>query len=1085
MRHTISAGLAITLGVGLAVPAWWPGTSAQAPAPLEWQDPAIVGVNKEPPRATFRIYPDEAQAKAGKPNASPYYRSLNGDWKFHWVAKPADRPVDFFRTTFDDAGWKTIRVPSNWQLEGYDVPIYVNISYPWGVADPPHIPAHNNPVGSYRTRVTIPASWAGRDVYVTFGGVESAFYLWVNGERVGYSEDSRTPAEFNITKYVKDGENLLAVEVYRWSDASYLEDQDFWRLSGIFRDVTLWSAGPLHLRDLQIRTEFDAAYRNAELRIEAQINNGSTAATAAGVRAVLLDAAGVEAGRATAAIDRVPAGETATVTLVQAVEAPRKWSAESPHLYTLVLSLLDASGQVVEAIPQKVGFRKVEMKDGQLMVNGRPILIKGANRHEHDADTGHYATVEQMVRDVRLMKRHNLNAVRTSHYPNDPAWYDLCDQFGLYVIDEANIESHGMGYAPSRTLGNNPVWKAAHLDRTIRMVERDKNHPSVIIWSLGNEAGDGVNFEATSAWVKQRDPSRPVQYEQAGRKAHTDIFVPMYMRPRDVAEYGSKPQPKPLIQCEYAHAMGNSTGNFREYWDLFYGNPQLQGGLIWDWVDQGIRTRIPAAGVRQNRPERTLLPGLELEHGFRRVDKTGTYLAYGGDFGPLDVPSDYNFCMNGLVDADRRPHPGLLVVKRNYQYVHVKPVDLAAGKVTVTNWHDFTPLDQVLAGRWAVQADGATVSRGAIPPMTLGPRESGEITLPLPPLAPRPGVEYFLDVSWVLKADAPWGGRAGDEMAYDQFKLPAWKPAVPTPAGGPALILTDGADAVTVAGAAFTVQFSKANGTMASLTYRGTELVHRPLMPDFWRAWTDNDRGARLQTRLNVWRVASESWDLKSVHTVRAADGSVRVDVDAIIPVVSSAYRVSYTVFPSGDIFVDASFAPGVEKLPMLPRFGMQMAMPAGFEQVAWFGPGPEETYADRNEARVGRYSGTIDAQWTEYSKPQENGNKVDVRWLAVTNKAGVGLLAVGLPHLSAAVRHYTHEDIWNARHAYELTRRPETFISLDDRQMGVGGDDSWGALAHEPYQLPAKPYGYRFRLRPFSAAIDGPPGVLARRSPR
>jgi beta-galactosidase len=532
--------------------------------------------------------------------------------------------------------------------------------------------------------------------------------------------------------------------------------------------------------------------------------------------------------------------------------------------------------------------------------------------------------------------------------------------------------------------------------------------------------------------------------------------------------------------------MGNSTGNLREYWDLFYSNPQLQGAFVWDWVDQGIRTRVPSPGARQDRPARALLAGPEFEGGFRRVDRTGTYLAYGGDFGPLDVPTDYNFCMNGLVDADRRPHPGLLAVKRNYQYVHVKPLDLAAGAVKVTNWHDFTPLDEVLAGRWAVQADGAAVASGAIPPLKLGPRESRDVTLPLPPITPQPGVEYFLDVSWTLKANAPWGGRLGDEMAYDQFKLPANRRAIPaaqTPAA--TLALADGPDSVTVSGQAFAVQFDKAAGTMRSLRYRGTELVQRPLLPDFWRAWTDNDRGARLQTKLNVWRLASESWQAQGVRAAQAPDGSVRVDVDAVIPVISSAYTVAYTIFPSGDIYVAASFTPGLDTLPMLPRFGMQMAMPPGFERVAWLGPGPEETYSDRNEARVGRYSGTVDGQWTEYSKPQENGNKSGVRWLAVTNAKGVGLLAVGMPHLSAAVRHYTHEDIWNARHTHELSRRPETYVNLDDRQMGVGGDDSWGALAHEPYQLTAKAYSYRFRLRPFATAIDGAADALAKRAPK
>jgi len=630
------------------------------------------------------------------------------------------------------------------------------------------------------------------------------------------------------------------------------------------------------------------------------------------------------------------------------------------------------------------------------------------------------------------------------------------------------------------------------MDRTARMVERDKNHPSVIIWSLGNEAGDGVNFEATSAWVHQRDPSRPVQYEGAGLKPHTDMHVPMYARPKDIAAYASKPQTRPLILCEYAHAMGNSTGNFSEYWDLFYSQPQLQGGLIWDWVDQGIRTRIPAAGARQDHPERRLQPGPEFQFGFRRVDKAGTYLAFGGDFGPIDVPSDFNFCMNGLVNADRTPHPGLLVVKKNYQYVHARPVDLAAGTVEITNWHDFTSLDDVLAGRWMVQADGRTIATGVVPALKLGPREKTPVTLPLPATPPQPGVEYWLDLSFRLKRNTAWGGRIGDEMAYEQFRLPDAvvpasghaTPGAATAGAAGALRLTDTADAVTVAGALFTAVFDRRAGTLFSLKYRGTEIVKRGLLPDFWRAWTDNDRGAKLQTKLDVWRQASGSWKVDSMEATQTDTGAVRVDVKASIPAIASTYTVSYTIYGAGDIVVDASFAPGKSDLPMLPRFGMQMAMPASFERVSWYGPGPEETYSDRNEARVGRYHGTVDAQWTDYSKPQENGNKADVRWMAITNGQGVGLLAVGMPFLSAAVRHFTHEDMWNAKHSYEMTKRPEVYVNLDFKQMGVGGDDSWGALAHEPYQLPAKAYSYRFRLRPYSTVIDGTPDRLARKVP-
>ncbi|MCX6551635.1 MAG: DUF4981 domain-containing protein [Acidobacteria bacterium] len=1074
MRRGATAIWLILAGLIVMVGGWHAGPAAQAPPLPEWQDPAIVGINKESPRATFTAFPDGASALAGTRDRATAYQSLNGQWKFHWVPRPADRPAGFYRTDFDDRAWTTIRVPSDWQLEGYDVPIYTNITYPWGTPDPPHLPRH---------RFTVPASWAGRDVFLTFDGVASAFYLWMNGEKVGYSEDSRTPAEFNITKFLTPGENLVAVEVYRWSDASYLEDQDFFRLSGIFRDVTVWSAGPLRIRDLEVRADLDDACRNGRLSVRVQVHNGAAPVSSFGVQASLFNAGHVEIAKGTATVESTPAGTEVSAVITQDVAAPSRWSAESPYLYTLVVSLLDSRGRVVEAVPQAVGFRRVEMKGGQLLVNGRAILIKGTNRHEHDPDTGQYVTVEQMLRDVKLMKQHNLNAVRTSHYPNAPAWYDLCDRYGLYVVDEANIESHGMGYEPGLTLGNNPAWKAAHMDRTVRMVERDKNHPSVIIWSLGNEAGDGVNFEATYAWTKQRDPSRPVQYERAELRPHTDIYVPMYARPREIAAYASTPQARPLILCEYAHAMGNSTGNFREYWDLVYSQRQLQGGFIWDWVDQGMRTRIPTAGGRQQHPERRLLPGPEFQAGFRRVDKTGTYLAFGGDFGPPDVPSDFNFCMNGLVNADRTPHPGLLVVKKNYQYVHATPVDLSRGALAITNWFDFMNLDEVLAGQWRVQADGRTIASGAIPLLNLAPRESRIITLPLPAILPEPGVEYWLDLSFRLTHDTAWDGRVGDEMAYEQFRLPVQAPPGAIAAAAvPALDLSDSTDAVRVSGGPFKASIDKATGLLSSITYRGVDLVKTGPRPDFWRAWTDNDRGAQLQTKLDIWRQASTSWQVLSVAATRVDAGAVRVDVKASIPVISATYLLSYTLFGTGDIVVSAAFTPGRADLPMLPRFGMQMVMPAGFEQMSWFGPGPEETYSDRVEARVGLHRGTVDEQWTDYSKPQENGNKADVRWMALTDRRGVGLLAVGMPLLSAAARHYTHEDMWNAKHTYEMTKRPEVYVNLDFRQMGVGGDDSWGALAHEPYQLPAKPYSYRVCLRPFSAA-DGTPAQLAKKA--
>jgi beta-galactosidase len=1048
---------------------------AKAQAPPEWQDPSVVGVNREAPHASLTIYADRATALRGDRAASPYYRLLNGEWRFHWAAKPADRPVDFFKTTFDVSSWPTIPVPANWQLEGYDLAIYTNITYPWGKVDPPRIPAENNPVGSYRRTFVVPDTWRGRQIRLTFDGVASAFYAWVNGERVGFSKDSRTPAEFDITRFVRPGDNVLAVEVYRWSDGSYLEDQDFWRLSGIFRDVTLWSTGPIRVRDLDARATLDTMYRDGQLELVVRTRNDGDHPRKATIEAELLDKAGQRVfERLSQEVSIEPRMEM-PVAFTRAVPAVKPWSAESPSLYTLLVTLKDDEGRVVEVIPARVGFRTSEMKHGQFLLNGVPILFKGVNRHETDPDTGQYVTRESMLTDIRLMKQHNINAVRTAHYPNTPVWYDLCDEYGIYLVDEANIESHGMGYDAARTLGNDPAWRGAHMDRTVRMVERDKNHPSVVIWSLGNEGGDGVNFEATSAWIHQRDPSRPVQYERALLKPHTDLYVPMYSRPNDIAKYASTPQARPLVLCEYAHAMGNSTGNFSEYWDLIYSNRQLQGGFVWDWVDQGLRTLVPPRG------ERTERPGGSKLKASGAIAKGRTFLAYGGDFGPPGTPSDGNFCMNGLVAGDRTPHPGLQIVKKNYQYVRAKAIDLAAGTVEITNWHDFTMLGDALTGRWEVRADDRVVAAGAITDLDLAPRTSRRVTIPLPKITAEPGVEYWLDLSFRLRRASAWGGTIGQEMAWDEFKLPVSRENAPVELAAAAPVTVKETDAaITVAGTGFEITFDKARGTIGSWQFRGTELVSRGPLPDFWRAPTDNDIGAQLHKKLAVWRTAASDWQVSRMAVARLGDRAARVTIDATLPSIESTYQMSFTVLGTGDVVVDAGFTPGREGLPMLPRVGLQMVLPKGFEQVSWYGPGPEETYSDRKEARVNLYRGTVDGQWTDYSKPQENGNKVDARWIAVTNRAGVGLVAVGMPLLSAAVRHYTHADIESVRHTYEMTRREEVYLNLDFKQMGVGGDDSWGALAHEPYRLPSQAYRYQFRLRPY-VTTEHSPEKLAR----
>jgi beta-galactosidase len=1033
---------------------------ARADGRPEWLDPSVVGVNRERPRAVRCIYADAESALSGEKARSRYYRSLNGEWRFHWVAKPADRPVGFQAVDFDDSKWDTIPVPSNMELAGYGIPIYTNSAYPWGKADPPNIPEDNNPVGSYRRRFTLPENWQGRKVFLRFEGVASAFYVWINGERVGFSKGSRTDAEFDITRYVVPGENVVAVEVYKWSDGAYLEDQDFWRLGGIYRDVYLLSTGDLHVRDVETRVGLDAQYKDAQLTIRAWVRNAGDGAGHASVEIVLQDQAGrTAAGPLRERVD-VGGGEERVVAFDAAVKAPALWSAEHPNLYPLLITLRDKGGGVIEVIRSRVGFRTVDIKDGELCVNGVPILIKGVDRHEHDPDRGHAITAESMVRDIVTMKQYNINAVRTSHYPNQPIWYDLCDEYGLYLIDEANIESHGMGYG-ERTLAKDPAWLDAHMDRTMRMVERDKNHPSVIIWSLGNEAGFGPNFEATSAWIRQRDRSRPVQYERAELDKATDIVCPMYAPPKRLAACASKPQERPLILCEYSHAMGNSNGNLWMYWDLIYANRQLQGGFIWDWVDQGIRqpvARPPNSGY------------------IRPTAGEPTFWAYGGDFGPPGTPSDDNFCCNGLVSPDRAPHPGLFQVKKVYQNVRVRPVDLGAGQVEIRNWYDFTNLRELVTCTWSIQAAGETLARGRLEDLDIAPHTARTVRMPLVAITPEPGVEYFLDLSFSLKEDKTWA-KQGHEVAWEQFKLPveAAAPTVnPNEMPGVALKEEGAAIVVTASGNAWTVD--RASGLLRSWRYRETELIREPLRPHFWRAPIDNDRGNKMPKRQGVWRHAGLKLEAEEVAVRRVSEQVVEIALRAKLPAVASAYAMTYRFYGDGDVVVTGSFTPGDKKLPDMPRFGMQMAMPGAFDTIAWYGRGPQETYCDRKDARVDVYSGRVDEQYyQDYSEPGESGNKVDVRWIALTGKRGVGLLAVGMPLLSVNALPYTTDDLEGPKHPYELPKRDFVTVNLDLMQMGVGGDNSWGALPHPEYRIHPEARAYRFRLRAYDVNKASP----------
>ncbi len=1022
----------------------------------DWENPQMIGRNKEAPRATAVPFAEPEAALAGDPGASPWNISLNGEWRFNWAENPASRPVEFFRPEYDVSGWDLIPVPANWQLHGYGYPIYTNVRYPWGEPDPPRVPHDFNPVGSYRRVFAVPVGWQGRQIYLRFGGVSSAFYLWVNGHEVGYSQGSRTPAEFNVTEFLVPGENVVALEVYRYSDGSYLECQDFWRISGIFRDVDLYSWDELHIRDFQVHTDLDEDYRDADLGVEVWVRNLGDTPRPFTVEGQLFDMEGRLIADGLTATSDVDAAEEKVVRFDHSLSDPPKWSAEEPNLFRLVLTLKDADGTLLQSVSSNVGFREVEITDGQLLVNGVALLIKGTNRHEHDPDTAHVMSTEGMIHDILLMKQHNINAVRTSHYPDVPEWYDLTDRYGLYIIDEANIESHGIGYDPDTTLGNKPEWGEAHLDRTISMVERDKNHPSIIIWSLGNEAGDGVNFTATADWIRERDSSRPVHYERAELGPNTDIYCPMYERIPDIVEYATTYDDRPLILCEYSHAMGNSNGNLADYWDAIYRYERLQGGFIWDWVDQGLRQPVPG------KPD-------------------DFFFAFGGDFEPPGVYHDDNFLMNGLVSADRVPHPGLIELKKVYQYITVTAVDLARGEIEIDNGFAFIDLSQ-FEGFWEVQGDGEVLASGKMSSLDAPPSGSQKVRLRLPAIAPKPGVEYWLDLSFRLADDTPWANK-GHEVAWEQFELDmaAAAPKLDVAGMAPLTVAEDG-DRITVEGDGFAAVFDTATGSLASLRSGETELIRAGPRPNFWRAPTDNDRGNGFPERCAPWLAASENWrvSFSSVETVGPAEVKLRFEGE--FPDVDGAGSVSYTVLGSGDIVVEQDFAPGDGELPEVPRFGMQLEIPGGFETVTWYGRGPHESYWDRKVgARVGLWSGTVDEQFVDYSEPQENGNKTDVRWVSLTNERGEGLLVVGEPLVGFSVHHYTTDDLQTAKHSYQMERREDITLNVDMEQTGVGGDTSWGARTHDKYTLFAEPMSYSYRLRPL-AATDPPAAELARR---
>jgi len=1020
----------------------------------EWQDPQVVEQNREPAVATPFSFENPNLARTGDKSLSERYLLLNGSWDFYYSESPAERPKDFYLPSYKMKKWNKIRVPGNIELQGYGIPIYVNIWYEWTYQPkPPAVPTDQNPVGSYRRTFTLPDSWDGKQVFVHLEAVKSAFYIWLNGEKVGYSQGSKTPAVFNITPYLRKGKNLIALEVYRWSDGSWLEDQDFWRISGIERDVWLEARPDEQIRDFFWRSTLINDYSDGLVKIEAQVSNP-------GVK----DGLTIKASLFRHDTDVVPvwSGEEKLVsdkegkawaTFSDILEKPDCWSAETPSLYTLLLELKDKQGKSLETVSARVGFRSSEIRNGQLLVNGKAVLIKGVNRHEHDEYSGHVVTEEMMLKDIMLMKQHNINAVRTCHYPNDPRWYELCDLYGLYLIDEANIESHGMGYDPAYTLGNNPIFRKSHLDRTIRMVERDKNHPSVILWSLGNEAGDGVNFDATYDWIKSRDLSRPVHYERALGGRNTDVMCPMYPWISVLERYAQELQSKPFIMCEYAHAMGNSTGNLKDYWDVIRRHDQLQGGFIWDWVDQGL-AKYTADGTK--------------------------YWAYGGDFGPEGTPSDGTFCINGLVFPDRSVHPGLEEVKKVYQSIHFEALPFASNKVRLTNEYFFRDLS-AFDIHWELLEDGKVIEDGSIVAPAVGAGESRVFDLDLNLDLKKRNKEYFLNFYATLRKDEPLVP-AGTVLASGQFalgELPDKDMQIEAfeKSGSQQLDLQEDDASFIVSCGANAYSFNKKSGWLTEIRHGGRELLATPLVADFWRAPTENDFGSGTPDKLAVWHHFGDELKCNTLVPVLLEDRVLLV-AEFVHPGTGSTCKAEYTVNRNGELLISFSYDPGRDLLPDLPRFGMSLSTLPGYEQVTWFGRGPLENYCDRNTGSlVGLYSLAVDDFYVPYIAPEENGNRTDVRWMDIVDAEGHGLRIKGLPLFAFSALHYSPDNLdresRDGMHTSDLNKVPETWIHIDWKQMGVGGDDSWHSRTHAEYCIPSRPMEYKFIVYPLGPDQD------------
>ena len=1013
-----------------------------------WLDPEVNEVNTMAPRAAFFAYETENLAKADQKARSERYLSLEGKWKFNFSKDHDKAPRDFYSLKYDDSQWTDFPVPGILELNGYGDAIYSNNGYPWRTQfrpEPPFVEERNNYTGSYRKMVTVPADWKGERIYLLVGSATSNLMVWVNGKFVGYSEDSKVSAEFDLTKYLTPGkENLIAMQVMRWCDGSYLEDQDFWRFTGIAREVYLYARPQAHIADLFITPDLVNNYQDGtlEVKLNAVGAKGET------VMFSLKDKEGKEVAAQTAKV-----GGNGEVKVNFDIKNPLKWTAETPNLYTLYTTLMDGK-QVAEVVPQRVGFRKVEIKNAQVLVNGQPVLFKGANRHELDPVTGYVVSMDRMLEDIRVMKELNINAVRTCHYPNDPRWYELCDIYGIYMVAEANIESHGMGYG-DKTLAKEPTYEKAHLERNESNIKIYKNHPSIIFWSVGNEAGYGPNFEKAYDLVKAYDPSRPCQYEQAGQNGKTDIFCPMYYDYGGCDKYSQGDNPRPLIQCEYAHAMGNSMGGFKEYWDMVRKYPKYQGGFIWDFVDQGLRVK----------------------------NKQGkTIYAYGGDFGRYPT-SDHNFNCNGIINPDRKPNPHANEVRYYYQNIWATAKDLKAGEVEVYNENFFKSLDDVEL-QWTLESEGKVLANGRNA-LDIPAQQKRVVKLDGYSLPADVKGEVVLNLDFVLKKAEPMLD-AGYAVAREQFVVNPYT----FPTMESVLAVTSGkydtrkvekeekVAWVTLSAGNTSVTFNHWNGWIDYLDVDGKPMLEEgyAITPDFWRAPTDNDYGAGTQRKLHAWK--NPEMKMKSFKVVEN-EGKAEKGVEVVydMPSVEATLTMTYTLTPAGELVVNEAMTVNkdAKHKPELMRYGMQLVMPKAYNMLTYYGKGPGENYIDRNNGdRLGVYDAKVADQYWGYVRPQESGNKTEVRYWQVKDENGKGLEFYSFAPMECSTLNYLASDLddgWDKNahqsHSGDLTPRDFSVVKLAARQRGLACVNSWGAIPLEQYRMPYQDYSFTYVIRP------------------